>query len=160
MSSRTAWDDTEPEAPVQLASLGARLVAFLIDAIPIGAAFLLDAHYFGTLTNHAHHFQASVSGVPGALLAVGVVSYFTLCEGRAGATIGKAILGIRVVALSDPTAPPGVGRALVRTLLRIADAFPYLIPYVVGFVAALISGRDRRQRLGDLAAGTVVVRRR
>jgi uncharacterized RDD family membrane protein YckC len=44
---------------------------------------------------------------------------------------------------------------LARTVLRIVDALP--IFYIVGLITVLATGRGRRQRVGDLAAGTLVV---
>lgn len=71
----------------------------------------------------------------------------------AGATPGKALLGLQVVAADGGLL---TGRALVvRNVLRVVDALPF--PYGVGLAAAVVSERGRR--LGDLAAGTVVVRR-
>ncbi len=64
------------------------------------------------------------------LLALGI-GYYVVCEAAAGATLGKRMVGIRVV-----------------------DA---LFFYLVGFLFALTSTRG--QRLGDRAAHTIVVRR-
>jgi uncharacterized RDD family membrane protein YckC len=158
MHAPSAWEESEPQVPIRIASLGRRALAALIDAVPVDAGFLLGAHYFGTLRFDAHHFHASMSGAPSVVFALLVIGYFALLEGLFGATLGKLVMGIRVVR-PDGTKPVGTGRALVRTLLRIVDAFPYVLPYLVGFVCALISGRDRRQRLGDLAVGTRVIRR-
>ena len=72
---------------------------------------------------------------------------------RDGATPGKAAVGLRVVHL-DAT-PVGWGASLVRNLLRQIDFLPF--GYATGLVALLCN--DRFQRLGDLAAGTLVVYR-
>lgn len=81
-----------------------------------------------------------------------------------GRTPGKMLLGLRVVSL-DGTALDMV-QILIRNLLRIADMFPFTslgftqIPsYFVGGLSAFITGRTF-QRLGDLAAGTIVIRER
>ncbi|HVF75265.1 MAG TPA: RDD family protein [Acidimicrobiales bacterium] len=70
----------------------------------------------------------------------------------AGATPGKTLLGLRVVAGDGGLLTAQA--LLVRNVLRVVDALPF--PYGVGLAAAVVS--DRGQRLGDLAAGTVVVR--
>ena len=70
-----------------------------------------------------------------------------------GTTPGKSLLGLRVVAADGGLL---TGRALVvRNVMRVVDALPF--PYGVGLAAAVVS--ERGQRLGDLAAGTVVIRR-
>ena len=68
-----------------------------------------------------------------------------------GETPGKRMFGLRV--LNDNGTPVGWGASLVRNLLRAVDFLPLL--YCFGLVSMLIS-RDFK-RLGDLAAGTVVV---
>ncbi len=69
-----------------------------------------------------------------------------------GQTLGKRLLGIRVMDERGLKLQPG--QVIVRNLLRIVDMFPVF--YAVGGLFALFSRRC--QRLGDLAAGTVVVR--
>jgi uncharacterized RDD family membrane protein YckC len=71
-----------------------------------------------------------------------------LCQGQ---TYGKRWTGLRV--LMEDGRPVGWGPSLLRNLLRVVDALPG--PYTVG-LAALLATRDFR-RLGDLAAGTLVV---
>ncbi|MCB9889457.1 MAG: RDD family protein [Planctomycetes bacterium] len=70
-----------------------------------------------------------------------------------GATPGKRVLGIVVVNF-DGT-PVGWGASLLRNLLRFVDFFP--VAYLIGLIA-MVANRDAR-RLGDLAAGTLVVYR-
>jgi uncharacterized RDD family membrane protein YckC len=74
-------------------------------------------------------------------------------QGRTGKTPGKAAMGIRVVNAEGQ--PPGIGRAALRWVLWIVDAFPYIIPYLTGFITALTS--QRNQRVGDMVASTFVV---
>ena len=72
--------------------------------------------------------------------------------GRRGATPGKRMLGLRVVQVTG--SPVGWGQALVRNTLRWVDAMP-LMTYGFGLASCLATRRF--QRLGDLAAGTVVI---
>ncbi len=80
--------------------------------------------------------------------------------GKWGATPGKKLFGLRVVQTSG--APITFGQAVVRNFLRFADGMPYLgggiggIPTLAFGLAVCVSTR-RFQRLGDLAAGTVVI---
>lgn len=89
-----------------------------------------------------------------AVLALWTAVYVVL-QGRSGQTPGKRLLGLRVV--DEHGRPPGPGKAAVRSLLWIVDAFPYFIPWLTGFLVAQ-GDRERRQRLGDRAARTSVVR--
>jgi membrane protease YdiL (CAAX protease family)/uncharacterized RDD family membrane protein YckC len=76
-------------------------------------------------------------------------NYFAFCEWRWGQTIGKNATGIEVRSLDRGEL--SFGRASIRNLLRLVDLF------VIGEV--MIATTPRRQRLGDRAAGTVVLRR-
>jgi len=73
--------------------------------------------------------------VTGVVLAF---AYFTLFEWRSGATLGKRVVDIEV-----------------RTVFRVIDGLGF---YLIGAVAVWSS--TERQRLGDRAAGTIVVRSR
>lgn len=81
-----------------------------------------------------------------------VAGYYILCESATGATLGKRMVGIRVV--GEDGEHITFGAAVVRNLLRFVDA---LFFYFVGFIFAILSKRG--QRLGDRAAHTIVVRR-
>jgi uncharacterized RDD family membrane protein YckC len=73
--------------------------------------------------------------------------------GKRGATPGKRMVGLKVV--QDNGSPITFGQSVVRNFLRFIDGMPFLITYGVGLASCLAS--KRFQRLGDLAAGTVVV---
>jgi uncharacterized RDD family membrane protein YckC len=70
---------------------------------------------------------------------------------RHGQTPGKKMLRIAVV--NDDLTPVSFGASLVRNLLRVADFLPFM--YLFGLVAMV--SNTRFQRLGDLAAGTLVI---
>ena len=72
--------------------------------------------------------------------------------GRRGATPGKRLVGLRVVQATG--SPITIGQAVVRNFLRVVDGMP-LFSYAFGMTSCLASRRF--QRLGDLAAGTVVI---
>jgi uncharacterized RDD family membrane protein YckC len=94
------------------------------------------------------------------LLAVAIAAqlvlelfYFVLFETLwRGRSPGKRLLGLGVV--SEDGLPVSFGASLVRNLLRSADILPST--YTTGLVAMLVT--KQTQRLGDIAAGTVVVR--
>lgn len=77
-------------------------------------------------------------------------NYFALSEWRWGQTIGKNAVGIEVVSAEGE--PPRFGQASLRNLLRLVDL------WAIGPI--MIAAGERRQRLGDLAAGTLVVYRK
>lgn len=87
----------------------------------------------------------------GALTAVilgWALYYFFALESGEGQTVGKKLMKIRVVRADGR--PAGMREVAVRTILRVVDN------YLVGLIVMLATG-DRRQRVGDLAAGTIVV---
>lgn len=84
-------------------------------------------------------------------MVLGGFLYHSLLEGIWGKTIRKKICGI--IVLKEDFTKCTIGRGFLRNLLRIIDSFFY---YLVGTIA--ITGTLKWQRLGDLVAGTVVVR--
>ena len=80
--------------------------------------------------------------------------YFVLLEGLGGATVGKRLMRLRVVDVNGGRA--GLIRSLIRNVLRVVDGLP-----TMGLVGAiLIAATPSRARVGDLVAGTRVVRSR
>ncbi|MGY4707284.1 RDD family protein [Candidatus Bipolaricaulota sp. J31] len=77
--------------------------------------------------------------------------YFVVLEGLAGATLGKRLLGLRVVRVDGRR--PGLLKAAVRNALRLVDGLPAL--NLLGVVLILRS--EERARFGDRVAGTRVV---
>jgi uncharacterized RDD family membrane protein YckC len=80
--------------------------------------------------------------------------YFVLLEGWLGATLGKVVLGLRVVGADGQV--PGLRASVLRNLLRFVDGLPAF--HLVGIVLILRSAE--RTRFGDRIAGTRVVDRR
>ncbi|HUO46263.1 MAG TPA: RDD family protein [Acidimicrobiia bacterium] len=142
---------------VTLAGLGSRAGACFIDSLILGVALLVVviATAFLGFADTSADISALILGL-GALLATGVLfGYYLLFETlNSGRTPGKAAFGIRVIKLDG--SPLGFGAVAIRTLLRFIDLLP--TAYAVGIVSILVNARN--QRLGDLAAGTVVVRER
>jgi uncharacterized RDD family membrane protein YckC len=147
--------------------VGKRVGAFVIDALIIWAVnaiswFALTKNFGGPcfgggieINGDCRGFEAGSGNRPIWLLLTFLVpvAYYWILQGLTGKTAGKAALGIKVVNAQGQ--PPGIGRAALRSILAIVDAFPYLIPYLVGFITALNSKRN--QRVGDMAANTFVV---
>jgi hypothetical protein len=77
--------------------------------------------------------------------------YFVVWEGLRGTTPGKMVLGLRV--LTTEGRPIGFAQSVIRNVVRAADMLP--TAYLAG-LGSMFATR-RFQRLGDLAAGTMVV---
>jgi uncharacterized RDD family membrane protein YckC len=77
--------------------------------------------------------------------------YYFALESGAGQTVGKKLMKLRVVRADGR--PAGMREIAVRTVLRVVDGVGL---YIVGLIVMLATG-ERRQRVGDLAAGTIVV---
>lgn len=142
---------TPHDLPVQDASLGQRVGAILLDTVLVMVPlFLVAALLFGDSAAEGAGFQVSLDGLPFLLTSLLALGYFIGLELVSGQTLGKRVVGIRVVSEKGEL---GAGPVLIRNLLRIVDGF---LCYLVGFVVALASKKN--QRLGDMAASTRVVK--
>ncbi|MFH0945468.1 MAG: RDD family protein [Planctomycetota bacterium] len=168
----------EPEAAAVMlkpAGLVRRILAFAVDVVLL--FFLFSVVYYRVLDpNELEYvdfsFQGAMEGAQQAgdsrviisaaldamlqdamllfvLLFTGVLAFADLAFGRSP---GKSLLGLRVVALNG--AAPSAGAATTRSLMLLLDWF-----WSFGLVGmALVTFTRRRQRLGDLMAGTMVIR--
>ncbi len=92
---------------------------------------------------------------PLCLVFLGIIwIYLILLEGWAGATVGKWLLGLRIVGPDGHV--PGFTKSLVRNVLRLVDTLPAL--NILGIV--LIALSPERARFGDRIAGTRVIHTR
>lgn len=135
----------------QVAGLGTRAIAQVLDLMIIFG--VLAAVYFVALA-----FNAFGAGTPAYLVAlvgsfVVIFGYFWTSETFwSGQTIGKKAFRLRAV--GDRGEPMTFVQAGIRNIVRIIDFFPYA--YGVGMVVLFVNGKGKR--LGDLAAGTIVVK--
>jgi uncharacterized RDD family membrane protein YckC len=138
------------ELELVLAGLGSRFMAALLDlVIQLGAIFAL-AVVLAPVGDSGFVLAAYLVAVFLVLFAYDIV----LETWNRGRTVGKLAAGLRVVRTGGE--PVGFLTAAVRNFLRLADFLPVL--YVVGVITILVTSRN--QRLGDLAAGTLVIRER
>jgi uncharacterized membrane protein SpoIIM required for sporulation/uncharacterized RDD family membrane protein YckC len=143
------------ELPV--AGLGPRAIAYLVD---VGLLFMVGVTAYFAFTFVVADPLEAVLGLTGqerlfgVLVTFGAVwGYWTALEvAWQGQTIGKRLARVRVVRADG--APVTLTESALRNLLRIVDFLPF--GYVVGLVAMGIDPHHRR--LGDLVAGTVVIR--
>lgn len=143
------------------AGLGSRFVAALVDAlIQWVAIFLLTLVGVPALIMSMANSVDPTAGlafIAILLLAAGLLFFLYKMLFEAlwnGQTIGKRVAGIRVVQANG--LPVTFLQVVLRNLLRIIDFLPFW--YVIGAVSVLAT--QKKQRLGDMAAGTVVVRDR
>lgn len=168
MKKNIKYDQDSPEKLVQtssqpeevmisgrrIARLGDRLIAVILDSILIGAAFAVIGMSIASRLGGVTETGFSMEGKP-AIIALGLTIifgfiYYWVLEGLLGATLGKAIIGIKVIKKDGTRCD--LRSSLIRNLVRIIDIIGV---YLVGFFVALFS--KSRQRLGDHLANTVVV---
>jgi uncharacterized protein len=137
---------SRPSAPAGPAyeGVGRRFVASLIDNLTwlIGLTWLWSFIPPGVSTE--------VAGLIVLVMLSAWFNYFALSEWRWGQTIGKNAMGMRVISLDRTRL--SFAQASVRNLLRLVDFF------AIGWL--MIATTERKQRLGDKAAKTVVLRTR
>jgi uncharacterized RDD family membrane protein YckC len=120
-----------------------------IDFVAVAALFFGPAMVVDALAPQSSP-AITTAIVVGLALAL---AYFPALEGRWGRTVGKLVTGLVVVDAQGR--PPGYLRAIVRTLLRLLEVNPLLMGGIPAGVIVLLT--KKRQRLGDLVAGTFVV---
>ncbi len=138
----------------EIADAGARIAAGIVDLVVV---FVLAMFLIVVVTLIASVDIAGLGGFLAGLVLGGVLllvlGYDALFHQFAhGQTPGKMLLGIRVVA--NDGYPPSFLALVLRALLWPVDVFPIFVMPIGIFVIAFT---PRRQRLGDLVAGTVVV---
>jgi uncharacterized RDD family membrane protein YckC len=142
-----------------LAGIGSRFIALLVDYLIWGAG-LLVLLVLAAMVLPAMHTFSRISEQWTIAIAIFFVflvnwGYFTLFEAFwNGRTPGKRVARIRVIQRSGRAI--GLFESMARNLVRYVDQIPSF--YAVGVIAMFVT--RQHQRLGDLAAGTLVVRDR
>jgi uncharacterized RDD family membrane protein YckC len=143
----------------RFASLWQRALAQLVDIVPFVAGFIAPMATMWRMFSDPERILEGGPAFPFLFLGLFVASFvwallvllaFSYLEGRFGKTPGKWLMGIRVV--GTDLQPCGFGRAFLRNLLTFVDGF---FSFLVG--ALLVALTENWQRLGDLAARTIVV---
>jgi uncharacterized RDD family membrane protein YckC len=140
-----------------LAGIGSRFIAALLDGVLQGIGVFSLTLLYIFLSAQASQSDAAGIGAAFVLIIMFLLlfAYPVAFETWAfGQTPGKRWTGLRVVTRTG--APVTFLPSAVRNLVRLVDFLPWL--YGVGVIAMLFSPRN--QRLGDMAAGTLVVRER
>lgn len=135
----------------QIAGLGTRAIAQILDLLilfGVLAAVFFAALFFAAVGSGT---AAYLAGVIGSFVVI--FGYFWVSEALwSGQTVGKKVFRLRAV--GDRGEPMTFAQAGIRNVVRIIDFLPYA--YGVGLVVLFANGKGKR--LGDLAAGTVVVK--
>jgi uncharacterized RDD family membrane protein YckC len=146
---------TGVDITLDIAGAGSRSFAFIIDW---HIRLLLAAAWFALATqiylHAAHGARGAAFGRVVAIPAICIYFFYhpvleVLSRGR---TPGKRMAGVRIVTRQGGT--PTVGALLIRNVFRLVDAAPVF--YLVGLLCCLFSAQ--RVRVGDMAAGTLLVR--
>lgn len=135
------------------ASVGDRLIGAIIDLAVLGSYFVAVILTFGRYLDPYSYKTGDVSIILiYVLIFFPVILYFPACEILArGQSLGKMAMKTRVVTIDGNA--PSVGSCLLRWLLYPIDTF------LTGFLGVVfITFGKYRQRLGDLAAGTIVIK--
>lgn len=140
------------EFTLPLAGPFSRMMAVVIDMAVVAALGQVFEKLAAPLVILGADFAGAVKVV--AYFAISILYAIAAEWAWRGQTVGKRLFGLRVVDASGLRLEPA--QVVVRNLLRLVDMLPVL--YLVGGISCVLSGK--RQRLGDLAAGTVVVRTR
>ncbi len=163
--------ETPERVPLEfaLASIGNRFLAVAIDHfIQYFSMFLIAWGFLSISGLDGTGSSASfiLAEMPKWTIAIMIIVLFLLFAGYFiffewlwnGQTPGKRLLKLRVI--REDGRPITLWEAMARNLLRIFDAIPgFIVPiYSIGLIVIFLSGRD--QRVGDIFAGTVVIRER
>jgi uncharacterized RDD family membrane protein YckC len=151
------------ELDVRTAGVGSRVLALMLDILLQFTLYLL---LLAVVTGFVSAVgpaadRALLEGLSIVMAVVVLVGYPTALETLAGGrTIGKLALGLRVV--RDDGGPIRFRHALTRSLVGVAVEWPGLVFPVLTWIVSLATmlGNPRGKRLGDLAAGTIVVHER
>ncbi|MFD8592219.1 RDD family protein [Streptomyces sp. NPDC059637] len=165
-----------PGGGYQIASMGARLGARMIDGLVTGAIMFViylagAASLFGiaesSCTTDEYGYtdcsgaEAGMAGVAfmmlGLMFAVGLL-YEWLMIGLKGATVGKMALGLRVLRESDGQVP-GLGAGFVRFIIPMVGWMLCYLPGLLVFLSPFFDNSGKCQGWHDKAAKTLVVKK-
>jgi uncharacterized RDD family membrane protein YckC len=140
------------DVELTLAGIGSRFIAAILDLMVQGAVLLAAAIALGVLGGGGTGLARASFSI---LFFLVFFAYDVLFEVRSrGRTLGKRWTGLRVVRTGGR--PITFVPSCVRNVMRVVDILPAF--YAIGMTSIFVTARN--QRLGDLAAGTLIVRER
>ncbi|PJE94792.1 RDD family protein [Streptomyces carminius] len=168
---------------VRVATMGQRFLARLVDGLIIGAlnsiiifagvggaiGLTADAEDCGTYLDPGYeacvneNAEQALGGIAAmfamlALFAVLLLLYEWLMIAFKGATVGKMVLGLKVVREADGRLP-GVGGGFIRYIIPVVGAFLCYIGAVLVYLSPFFDNSGKLQGWHDRAAGTVVIKK-
>jgi uncharacterized RDD family membrane protein YckC len=143
------------EQTFRIARIGDRVVATILDQIALSPLFFLAIFAIGI--KNGEQFENGTMNLQGGealsaffLMFIFGMTYQITAEALFAGTLGKHMMGIQV--RSTLRNPISAFQSTVRNLFRMIDVIGL---YLLGFLVAISSKNN--QRIGDLAAGTMVV---
>ena len=140
------------DVELTLAGIGSRFIAAFADFVLQWAVILAAALLLGVTGGDAEGWARAVFAIVFFLVFFGYDVFFEVRS--RGRTLGKRWTGLRVVRTGGR--PVTFVPSCVRNVMRLVDFLP--VAYAVGMLSIFVT--QKNQRLGDLAAGTLVVRER
>jgi len=150
---------TGVDVELRIAGVGSRSFAFVIDW-HIRAILAFAWWSVGTMMSLGQLVLWAEGRTPGAgyflwvvLPSIGIYLFYhpVLEVLMRGSTPGKRMAGVRIVTRTGDI--PGLGALLIRNVFRLIDALPFA--YLVGLATTMFT--DQHVRLGDIAAGTLLI---
>jgi len=134
-----------------------RFAALIVDMVLLSAVFfpmtrIVKGTWIMSTADHRWARGWFVTDPLCLIFLVVIFLYFVILEGFAGGTAGKGMLRLRIVGADGERV--GLGKALLRNILRIVDGLPAF--GILG--AVLITSSPEKARFGDCVAGTRVIR--
>ena len=138
---------TDVSTGPQLAELGPRVAAFVLDWVVGYAVLFLAFALVGALVGTISEALGSLIGLLSSVAALAYGFWQVYREGTTGQTLGKQRMAVRVVGVDNGGLPIGFAMAFVRYLVNGLCGLFWLYPLVDG----------RRQTVGDKLTKTIVV---
>jgi uncharacterized RDD family membrane protein YckC len=151
MNTITITTSQNIDLEYDLASIGERILAWLVDVAVFVAYFILIAITISAVSNLGSFLDKN----PwiGVFLSVPFIFYNLVCDiWLNGQTIGKRVMKIKVISLNGEQAT--IGQYMIRWLFRVVDI--YLFDALPAFICVIVS--EKKQRIGDIVAGTTVIK--
>jgi uncharacterized RDD family membrane protein YckC len=138
----------DPVVEPKIAPIKYRISAAIIDFLIIWLIGFLTGYLFGDYYAYDDSIGYHLTGFPAFFLFAIEFGLISIQEGLTGKTIGKRVVRIKVI--KDGTSETFVSSSIIRHLFDIIDMF-----FLVGLIVAATG--EKKQRIGDLVAKTIVV---
>lgn len=140
---------------IEYASTPRKVLAFLIDLTLLTTlSLVLMVVIFLMVYLNPYSFSPGLASGVWLILSTLIFFVYLVLMEKNGKTVGKMITGLRVV--DEYTLKPiSYRQSILRNVMLIADLFPFILPGLLGLIVSAKS--DEKQRMGDMAAETIVI---